>query len=257
MRLIHGRRSALLNGSLAALFALLLLATAACGDDDDSGSSPSGGAAESGTVYVGDLLGVPGLVGIHINEPDANGKRLIRAYVCDGLPGDQGGFALWFKGEATSAEFSLTAPKTADRLTLTLGDVAAGSVTFADGRKATFKAPVATDGSGIYDVKVGSDGSYTGRSSAGDVLTGTISLPAATRRYVVSGTLTQKGQVAVSFFSMKNSDGAFAVDSFVAVATLTGPADAPARVRVEMAGRSGNVRGGSSGLNIIGTCASC
>lgn len=212
-------------------------------------------ADESGTVYVAKLVGIDGLslIGIHVSDADSSGKQLIRAYVCDGLPTDAGGFALWFKGEAVTGELSLTAPKSTDTLTLTLGDTVNGSVTFADGRTATFQAPVATDGAGIYEVTIGADNSYNGRSSVGDVLTATIindpSAPAGSR-VVVEGTFTPKGKSPVTFRSVSLYDNPLAVDSFVAVVMLNPNGGVP--VILDIAGRSGDVRGGSPGLNIIG-----
>jgi hypothetical protein len=240
--------------SVFLVFVFLTVLVSGCASAPTSAPTTSA-ADESGTVYVAKLVGIDGLslIGIHVSDADSSGKQTIRAYVCDGLPTDEGGFALWFKGDVAPGELSLTAPNSTDRLTLTLGDTVDGSVTFADGRIATFQAPVVTDGSGIYNVTVGADGSYTGRSTMGDVLTATITNDSAVfdgSRDIVEGTFTPKGKSPVAFRSISLRDESLAVDSFVAVVMLNPNGGTP--VVLDMAGRSGDVRGGFPGGNIIG-----
>ncbi|MGQ0575455.1 MAG: hypothetical protein ACT4RN_14785 [Pseudonocardia sp.] len=200
-------------------------------------------ADETGAVFTGPLPGIDrGLVGIHISDADDSGARLVRAYVCDGQPTDAGGLALWFTGELADGETTLTSPGGEATLTFAAGETVTGTATLGDGRSVEFAAPPATNGSGIYDVTVGADDSYVGRSTLGDVLDGTLSgdpqILRGTVTLVASDTVTLAGQPA---------NNPILPGTFVAVAAY----DERTGV-LAMSGRSGDVRRGSPGLNIIG-----
>src|SRR3954467_13149642 len=68
--------------------------------------------AQSQSVFFGFLVGTPRIaaVALDLGAPDANGQRVLRAYVCDGL-GPPAGIAIWFRGSVTgegSESVSLT-----------------------------------------------------------------------------------------------------------------------------------------------------
>lgn len=149
-------------------------------DEDDStagGTTPTTTtvAAEAGSVFVGEIAEIEdGLAGFHLSEPDADGARTVRAYLCDGLATEDGGIALWFTGAvAAGGATTLTDASGTATLTMTVADTISGSLELEDGRTVTFDAPSAENGSGIYDVTIGADGSYDGRSTRGDVLDAT------------------------------------------------------------------------------------
>src|SRR6188508_3690670 len=58
------------------------------------------------SVYFGYLQGTPriGGVAIDLTAPDANGARILRAYVCDGM-GPPEGMAVWFRGDLGAETF--------------------------------------------------------------------------------------------------------------------------------------------------------
>src|SRR5688572_32895559 len=62
--------------------------------------------APQNSVYFGYLQGTPriGGVAIDLTAPDANGKRILRAYVCDGM-GPPEGMAVWFRGDLEAETF--------------------------------------------------------------------------------------------------------------------------------------------------------
>jgi hypothetical protein len=203
-------------------------------------------AVETGSVFVGTLPDFDhGLVGVHLSEPDANGKRTARVYVCDGKATDDGGFALWFKGEVVEGgETALTAAGRTEKLTLTVGDTVTGTVSFDDGVAHTFDAPPSVNGAGIYNVTVGADGSYVGRSTLGDVLDAKLEGDPQT----VSGTVTPRDAKSIPLHHMPALNN-IVPGTFVAVGWWNEETQ-----HLAMSGRSGDVRGGAPGLNVIGLC---
>lgn len=196
------------------------------------------------TAFVGQLRDVKGLVGFHIDE-FGSAQSKVRIYVCDGLPTDQGGFALWFTGTVGDGSAGLSSVGSTNKITYQVaGSVVTGSISFADGRTSAFIAPVEFNGSGIYDVTVGSDGSYDGTSMRGDVLDAVMS-EGVDGFFKITGILKPLGGATINVSETKTTKGPFATDAFTAVALVKNS-------RVAMAGRSGDIRKGLPGLNIIG-----
>ena len=219
--------------------------------------------AETGSVFVGAIPEIiHGVVGVHLSEPDSNGKRVARVYVCDGKPTDDGGFALWFKGDiAEAGETTLTAAGRTETVTFAVGDSVSGTVKFDEGTVHKFDAPPAVKGSGIYDITIGAGNSYDGRSTVGDVLSVSFTGDPLT----ASGSLTLRDGTAVPIEGTKISDRvqwfgrsyerdrpiseSFVPGKFVAVIW------AKHGGHLVMSGRDGDVRTGLPGRNIIGVCS--
>ena len=201
--------------------------------------------ATQDVVYVGEVRfqGRRGLVAFHVDGPGAASSK-VRAYACDGLPTANGGYALWFVGTVADGAAGLTAVASTAKLTYVLaGGSVAGVATLAGGGSSAFTATTKTDGSGIYDVVVGSDTSIKGSSTRGDVLDMTQTLPADNHARI-AGSITPVGGAKVNLTSFGSSLGAFPPDAYTAVGLVNGAV-------VIMCGRSGIVRSGQPGNNII------
>ena len=203
--------------------------------------------AETGSVFVGKLGDVHlSLVGIHISEPESDGARSVRVYACDGKQTADGGFALWFKGKvAADGETTLTAAGRTETLTFTAGEAVVGNLTLEGGRKLSFKAQPAAHGSGIYDATIGEDLTYTARSTSGIVFNGNLDNAART----VSGRATLPDGTSYDFAGLPVHSETVP-GKFVAVSIWD-----EALQKLVTSGRSGDVRGGSPGLNVIGWCS--
>ena len=246
----------------AALCAGLL---GACGGDDEKKKSET-------RVYFGWLLGSEEVAGVAIEvDPASNGMNKVRAYVCDGR-GEPEGKAVWFGGAADLA--STTKPgvnavlKSAGKkedlvLEFVNEGRAQGSFTDEDGKRTQFVAYPAIDGAGIYEVTLDKDLHYTGTSTDGNELD------------------AQSDEKGTTEGTIKTADGDD-VDFTVRSLALATPAQLKSRglasdygkytklnqipgeyVAViapggsHWLGRSGNVRGGSAGVNIIGLDKKC
>ena len=201
--------------------------------------------ATQDVVYVGEVRfqGRKGLVAFHIDGPGAASSG-VRAYACDGLPSANGGYALWFVGTVADGVAGLTAVASTAKLTYVLaGGSVAGVVTLAGGGSSAFTTTTKTDGSGIYDVVVDSDTSIKGSSTRGDVLDMTQNL-LANNHARIAGTITPVSGARVNVTSFGSSLGLYPPDAFTAVALVNGAV-------VIMSGRSGIVRSGQPGNNII------
>ena len=220
---------------------------AACGSNESAGATGQAGATKvGGLVYVGALEDVDDSISVafHFNGTQAADKA--RAYLCDGKNTDQNGLAAWFLGTVGDGPAGLTAVDKSATITFTPelnGAVVTGEASLADGRKSRFVAARWENGSGIYDVTVGADGSYTGKSTAGDTMVGTIK---GSDLSTVQATITMaNGQTAkVHVPKLKNLPPSPA-DTYTALA-----------LRVDdllmIHGRSGDIRKGAPGNNIIG-----
>ena len=105
--------------TLAVCTALCVGLLSACGGDDESDESDK--AAAKTAVYFGWLLGTrePAAVAIEVDRADAKGMSKVRAYVCDGR-GEPAGMAVWFGGPVDVA--ATTEPGTNATLTSAGGD---------------------------------------------------------------------------------------------------------------------------------------
>jgi hypothetical protein len=137
-----------------------------------TGATPESAAASSRAgTYVGQLEGMIDLIGIHVTQADAQNRRVVRAYLCDGEPG---GDARWYSGVMTGNKARLESTDGQTTLEVKLGrDAATGSLIFPDGSVRGFVAPPAVGGSGVYEIEVAAGGVMRGVSLAGDTLIAT------------------------------------------------------------------------------------
>ena len=163
---------------------LVVLAVAAsaglivgCGDDDDKEAAE----AKKQKDYFGWVLGAkePTAVALDLDEPNAQGKVKVKAYVCDGL-GPPQGKAVWFVGMVDKAAVnkrggSVTLKSASGKEKLVIANVSepaiSGSFTDAEGAKSQFVANPAQDGAGIYSVTLNEKLEYSGTSTDGSKLT--------------------------------------------------------------------------------------
>jgi hypothetical protein len=198
-------------------------------------------------IYYGRLAKTIHQLAISVDPADGQGNRRLRMYLSDGLPG---GDIEWFVGtvpgsgviDITSADNKATL-----RGVLTATD-AHGTVTLPKGDQHPFFAVPAGDGAGIYDIDVSADKHYTGTSEKGEKLdlrqaghniAGTITSPNGPTVNVIAYDLTE-----VFHYGQEGSQP----DHYVAFASPGGR---------YFIGRSGNVRGGAFGSNIIGLDKAC
>lgn len=218
------------------------------------------------SVYFGYLLGSPRIGGVAIDlaAPDANGGRVLRAYVCDGL-GPPEGMAVWFRGDVAAdpfpdgADLTFTSAGGQETLRVTAmnGTGIYGAYTEANGATSHFAAYPAFDGAGIYQVTLDESLRYTGTSTQGAILDAQASGDGSTRGTI---TLADGKQIAFGVRSLSLADPAdlarhglsdaykrYAADNqvpgeYVAVISPGG---------AHWFGRSGNVREGQPGRTII------
>lgn len=212
-------------------------------------------------VFFGWVLGSTDIIAVAIDasESDAAGDRVIKAYVCDGL-GFPEGVALWFKGTFSPGSIlTITLPGSEEVLTIDClrTELAAGMFTSKSGETHRFASYRAIDGAGIYDVTLNEQLQYSGTSTDGSILDAQ-----ADQEGSVSGTITTADGREIAFSvhvlalfdesylaahglppTIKEYAGVSVIpDSYVAVIAPAGSF---------WLGRSGDVRGGKPGTNII------
>jgi hypothetical protein len=219
------------------------------------------------SVYFGYLQGTPriGGVAIDLTAPDANGARILRAYVCDGL-GPPEGMAVWFRGDLGAETF----PDGADlvftsaggqeqlRITAMNGTGVYGAYTEASGAISHFAAYPAFDGAGIYQVTLDESLRYKGTSTQGATLDAQASSDGSTRGTI---TLADGKRIEFGVRSLSLADPALLAQHGLSDAYKKYAADnqVPGEYVAVIApggshwfGRSGNVREGQPGRAIIG-----
>ena len=208
------------------------------------------GASTSPTpgTYYGKVSMVTDQLVIVVDKPDAPEGSRIRAYLSDGEP-PPGGNIEWFVGTLRGGRFDLTSASKKARLTGAVGsDSVSATVTLPNDQPRRVFAVPAGDGAGIYEVKVDASGLYTGTSESGGRLElhqdghsvhGTITMPQGRAVSVLGYDLTQ-----VFGYQVRGSQP----DTYLAFASPSGR---------YIIGRSGDVRGGTSGTNIIGLDKAC
>jgi hypothetical protein len=226
-------------------------------------------AEEQNKVYFGWLLTETrdmAAVAFDVSPPDSEGARDVRAYVCDGL-GPPEGMAVWFRGpvneEAVNRleeEVRLTSP--GGQETLQIGQLddreVRGAFTNADGRTSRYIAFPAFDGGGIYEVTLGEDLVYSGTSTDGSTVEGQ-----PDEKGNVTGTITTAEGKQIDFFAQNMALASPELLTEQGLPTTYTQFAENGRVPGEYVavvapggshwfGRSGNVRGGSPGANIIG-----
>lgn len=233
--------------------------------------------AKTGTktpsAFFGWVHGTPEITAIAFDaDPaDRNGLRKVRVYVCDGR-GPPAGKAVWFTGPVNVKEanevgrgVTLTSAEGTEKLSIDHFDdrVVMGSFTDASGRRNQFTASPATGGAGIYQVSLSQGLKYSGTSTEGDKLSAT-----AARDGQVAGSITTAGGDRIKFrihtlslaapgdlegsgFSrgyQRDRPRSLQPGEYVAVVAPGGS---------HWLGRSGDVRRGSAGSNIIGLDKAC
>jgi hypothetical protein len=154
-------------------------------------------------VYFGYLIGSPKLggVAIDVGAPNTAGRRVLRAYVCDGL-GAPDGMAVWFKTEiaadlsTVSFPLSITSVSTQETFTITAMNErrVLGVFTDAAGTVAQFATYPTIDGAGIYQVTLDANLHYAGTSTDGAVLDAQADLNGTT-----TGTIKPVGGKTIEF----------------------------------------------------------
>lgn len=179
---------------------------------------------------------------------DPSGARLLRSYVSDSEPEPDGDIQ-WFAGPVPGPQFALDSKSGDARISGVIADDGiSGEIVLPDGVPRRYFAAPSGQGSGVYTVEVADDRRHTGTSEQG----GKFDL-----RYengTVMGVITSpEGEE----FPMLGAD----------LATAYGYADEYSKPGTYVAfvaprgryvfGRSGNVRGGTYGNNIIGLDKKC
>ncbi|MGH9263788.1 MAG: hypothetical protein ACRD1D_03765 [Acidimicrobiales bacterium] len=199
-------------------------------------------------LYYGKVAMGTDQFAMQVDEP-SGGSRRVRVYLSDGEPEPEGDIE-WFTGTVGgNNRFELTS---ASRNARMQGEIAAdsvqGTVTLPDQPARPFFAVPAGDGAGIYEVTVTPDKKYTGTaedgtrlelSQEGDVVQGTFFLQDGRRIGLLAYDLTR-----VYAYGVEGSKP----DTFLAFASPGGR---------YLIGRSGDVRGGTAGNNIIGLDKAC
>jgi hypothetical protein len=180
--------------------------------------------------------------------PNADGSRLVRVYLSDSEP-EPAGDIQWWAEPFPGADFSMTSKMGDASITGVIADDGiSGDVTLPGGTARRYFAAPSGQGAGIYTVEVAADRRHTGTSEQG------ATLDLAYRDGTVMGTLTSPDGEE---YPMLGADlaGAFRyTDEYSKPGTYT--AFVAPRGRYVF-GRSGNVRGGSTGVNIIGLDKKC
>lgn len=257
MQANRGRRGPFVSFGLVVAFVTAIafaLWLALASDDAVAG-------ADKHQVHVGWLLGSPRIaaVAIDVGKRDKQGSRSVAAYVCDGL-GSGDGIAVWFKGSiAADGTASLHAPGGATLEIQSFDEDFGGNGVFieSDGKRARFDVAPAQGGAGIYDVTLDHNQHYSGRSTDGAVLDAQINAQGR-----VVGTIRHRGDrvrfnlsvlalLPVAELTAAGFPATFT--TYAAVASLPGSYVAVITPggRFWM-GRSGAVRAGAPGAEIIG-----
>jgi hypothetical protein len=161
-----------------------------CGEDEDKEK-----AQKRQKDYFGWVLGAgePTAVALDLDEPDERGQVKVRAYVCDGL-GPPRGKAIWFTGTVDQKAIkrrgaSATLTAAGGKQKLVIDNISkpsvSGSFTDGDGQRSQFVANPAQDGAGIYEVTLDENLRYRGTSTDGSKLTAK-----ADKRGGTKGTIT-------------------------------------------------------------------
>jgi hypothetical protein len=245
------------------LFVLVLALWLMAGCADTEGKT----ARRQHNIYFGWLLGTGDIVALafDVGATNRQGERVVRAYVCNGL-GGANGVAAWFResvndetvrgGEQTTI---LTSGGGQESLTISHLDDhgVSGTFTGVNGQTLRFAAFPTSDGAGIYYVTLDEGLRYSGTSTNDSMLdgqadeegnvVGTITTVAGQEIEFAAGSLTYSSAEELSEQGLPTNYGQFyednlVPDDYVAVASPGGS---------HWFGRSGNVRGGSPGREII------
>jgi len=198
-------------------------------------------------IYYGRVALTTDKLAFDINDL-TGGERQLRAYVSDAEPEPEGDIE-WFTSRISGTTFDLTSASGNARLEGTIApDGITGMITLPGQPARRYFAGPAGEGAGIYDVTVQQDRGHTGTSEEGGKLELTY------KDGMVNGTVTAPNGQSVDLLG---ADLTHAYRMGVE-GSLPGTYVAFAAPRGRfLIGRSGNVRGGSPGLNIIGLDKKC
>jgi hypothetical protein len=198
-------------------------------------------------IYYGRVAMTTDKLAFDINDlPD--GRRQLRAYVSDAEPEPEGDIE-WFTSPITGNTFTITSASRNARIEGSIAaDGVSGMLTLPDQPARRYFAGPAGEGAGIYDVTVQQDRGHTGTSEEGG------KLELIYKDGMVSGKVTAPNGRAVDLLG---ADLTHAYRLGVE-GSLPGTYVAFAAPRGRfLIGRNGDVRGGSSGVNIIGLDKKC
>ena len=169
--------------------AIVLLAGAGCGSDDEEEAQPEPQPMQS-AVFFGAVSRTTDRLAVAF-DGDLSGSAKVRVFLTDGEPG---GDAEWFEGDAQAGRFNLRSVTGRTSIEGTYEtEETHGQITLADGERRYFHTIPANAGAGIYDIKVGADGHYTGASTDGN------RLDAYQRGDYVEGTITARNNEQIAF----------------------------------------------------------
>jgi hypothetical protein len=224
--------------------------------------------ADTHHVYFGWLLGTTDIVAValDIGVEDSTGMLPVRAYVCNGLGGDDG-LAVWFKGSVDPdtilepGQFAiLTSPGEGETLAIgNLNDYGVrGTFTRGDADPVRFATFRAVDGAGIYDVTLDENLHYTGIATNGSTLDAQV----LEDGYVSGAITTAEGeevQVYVQVLALVPPEQLADIGVPLAYTDFAKQSVVPGTYVAVISpggafwmGRSGNVRDGRPGTDIIG-----
>lgn len=203
-------------------------------------------------IFFGRLRFQTDVLLIDVNEPTvAGGPRSVCAYVSDGEP-EPDGDVEWFSGDFSGDSFSLNSASGDARINATVSaSGVTGTVTYGSGPALPLFAGPAGQGAGVYDVTVDASNHLRGTSEEGGVI------DFVRNGIVVDGSVTTPVGTVLPV-RIHDLVRGLRYPNFEQIATVpdTYVAFVSPRARY-IVGRSGNVRGGSGGLNIIGLDKAC
>lgn len=203
-------------------------------------------------VFFGRLRFQTDVLLVDVNPPAAaGGPRSVKVYVSDGEPEPEGDVE-WFQGMFTGDSFSLTSASGDAQIQATVSAAGVtGSVTYGSGPALPLFAGPAGLGAGVYDVTVDASNRLTGTSEEG----GRIDF--VRNDFTVDGTITTPAGTVIPT-RIHDLVRGLRYPNFEQIATVPDSYVAFVSPRARyIVGRSGNVRGGSGGLNIIGLDKAC
>ena len=198
-------------------------------------------------IYYGRVALTTDKLAFDVN-PLPDGRRQVRAYTSDAEPEPEGDIE-WFSSPISGDAFTITSASGNARIQGTIGaDGVGGMLTLPDQPARRYFAAPAGEGAGIYDVTVAADRAHTGTSEEGG------KLQLSYQEGMVMGTVTGADGKSVDLLgadllhAFRMGVEGSKPDTYVAFAAPRGR---------YLIGRSGNVRGGSTGVNIIGLDKKC
>lgn len=210
--------------------------------DIDTTANPTPG------FYFGRVGFERDVVGVKIDSAGPPGTRRIRLYVSDSEPEPRGDVE-WFSGQFTGDRATVTSASGRARLRARVeSGLVSGTITFPGGRTRRFFALPAGQGAGIYDVTVTPEGRLLGTSEEGGRLTARQDGEFVVTTVTAADGRSWTNRPADLTRTLRYSIVGNRPDRYVAIVAPRGRF---------VFGRSGSVRTGTGGLNIIGLDKAC